>query len=71
MVICKMNPSATVKYNNIDYLEVRRNTFFFISLLHNPLEQFHKEENTLLKTFLFLVSTVMADEDRSRGALKF
>lgn len=29
MVLCKINSSITVKYNHFDYLEVRKNTFFF------------------------------------------
>lgn len=29
MVLCKIYLSITVKYNDFNYLEVRKNTFFF------------------------------------------
>lgn len=44
---------------------------FLISLLHEPLKQFQKEMNMLLKIFLFMVSTIVADaEARTGGAVK-
>lgn len=60
-----------MKCNHFHYLEIRKNTSFLISLLHEPFKQFHKEKNGLPRIFLSMASTVSAGaEDWIGEALK-
>lgn len=53
MSLCKNNSSITVKYNNFDYLKVRKSTLFSFPYDMSHLKSFRKRrKNMLLKIFL-------------------